>query len=151
MTKNHKQPLLILLVTTLAAGLTVHLHGLALSGPARDVLGDALWAATIFWTASLAAPQARLLARAALALAICFAVEFSQLVDHSVLNAARGSKLGHLVLGNDFDARDLVAYTAGVAAACIIIHYVRRPDGRSRPGRRRYTMSADGADPIDGF
>ncbi|MGZ8492750.1 MAG: DUF2809 domain-containing protein [Gemmatirosa sp.] len=34
--------------------------------------------------------------------------------------ALRGTRLGHLVLGTDFDARDLLAYAAGVACAAAL-------------------------------
>lgn len=113
-------PYVILLLVTLAAGLTIHLHAAGLSGTARDILGDALWAAMILWLVTLVAPGAGLLQRASAALAICFAVEFSQELKHPVLQAVRGSTLGHLVLGSDFDARDLVAYTAGVGTAALL-------------------------------
>lgn len=126
-----RRPYLILLVTTVLAGLTVHLHGAGLAAPARDVLGDALWAAMILWLVTLAVPGAGLLRRAAAALAICFAVEFGQRIEHPVLRAIRGSTLGHLVIGSDFDARDLVAYTAGVAAAALIARTAVGP-GRVR-------------------
>jgi hypothetical protein len=75
----------------------------------------------IFWIVSLAAPNGALLPRAAAALAICFAVELSQRIDHPALGAVRGSSLGHLVIGSDFDARDLAAYTAGIAAAVLLV------------------------------
>jgi hypothetical protein len=116
----------ILLIGTVAIGLAVHLHGIGLATPVRDVLGDALWAAMIFWLISVATPRAGLTARVAAALAICFTVELSQLVKHPVLDDVRRSTLGHLVLGSDFDPRDLAAYAAGVLAA-LLIDQLRHP------------------------
>ena len=111
---------LVLSIATVIAGLTVHLHGTGLPAALRDILGDALWAVMIFWLVSLAAPTIAVSWRAALAVAICFAVELSQLLEDPVLEAVRGSTLGHLVIGSDFDARDLVAYSGGVVAAMLL-------------------------------
>ena len=86
----------------------------------------------IFWLVSLIAPNSRVLTRAAVALVICFAVELGQLIEHPALQTIRDSSLGHLVLGNDFDVRDLGAYAAGVAAAILIDKLMR---SNPRPGR----------------
>ena len=115
----HRRRYAILAVITIVVGLTIHLHGLGLAAPVRDVLGDALWAAMIFWLISLAAPNTSLLLRASIALALCFAVELSQQIEHPVLHAVRNLPFGHIVIGSDFDARDLIAYTAGIAAAAL--------------------------------
>ena len=104
---------------TIMVGLAVHLRGGALNPAVRDVLGDALWAAMVTWVIGALAPQLSLPWRAAAAAAIAFVVEFSQLIDQPMLNALRRTHAGHLVLGNSFDARDLVAYAAGVIAAAL--------------------------------
>ena len=111
---------LALAVGTIVIGLTVHLRGGALSPVVRDVLGDALWAAMVVWGIAAVAPAMRRPWRAAVALAVCFAVEFSQLVHLPALDALRRTTVGHLVLGSGFDPRDLAAYTAGVLAALIL-------------------------------
>lgn len=102
---------------TMAVGLSVHLGGGALTPTARDVLGDALWAAMLAWWIGALVPARPILLRAGLALAGSFAVEASQLFHAPVLDAVRSSRLGHLVLGSGFHARDLLAYTGGVLAA----------------------------------
>src|SRR4051812_7029943 len=90
-------------VMTIAAGLAVHFVGRATPTPLwRDVLGDALWAAMMFWWAGVAAPRARTAVRAAAALGICVAVELGQLYHSPGLDALRRSTLGHLVLGSGF-------------------------------------------------
>ena len=98
----------------------MHLHGLALPAPARDILGDALWAALIFWLVSLAAPRAAVGWRTPTALGVCFAVEFSQLISADWLTSVRATSLGHLFLGSSFDLRDLAAYAGGVAVAAVL-------------------------------
>ena len=107
-------------VVTIIAGLAVHLHGGMLQPDLRDVLGDVLWAMMIMWLVSIALPGIRAASRALLALAICWAVELSQLYQADWINALRSHTLGHLVLGSSFDARDLVAYAAGVLIALIL-------------------------------
>jgi hypothetical protein len=101
-------------------GLAVHLRGAALPPAARDVLGDALWAMMIAWWLGSIAPDARLSRRAIAALAICFAVELSQLYHTPLIDALRETTLGHLVLGSGFDPRDLLSYAAGVLAAALL-------------------------------
>lgn len=117
---------------TVALGLLVHLGGRGVLPPAvRDVLGDALWAAMILWAVSAAAPRARRAGRAAVAYAVCAAVEAGQLIRHPGLDAVRRTPLGHLALGSDFDPRDLAAYALGVLAATALdARLARRRAGR---------------------
>ncbi|HEU6451288.1 MAG TPA: DUF2809 domain-containing protein [Gemmatimonadaceae bacterium] len=105
---------------TITAGLLVHLRGQALGPAARDVIGDALWAAMIAWWVGALVPNARLLSRSAAAYAICVVVEVSQLYHTPSLDALRATTMGHLVLGSGFDPRDLLAYALGVAAAVLV-------------------------------
>jgi Protein of unknown function (DUF2809) len=109
-----------LAVATIALGLLVHLRGAALGPVARDVLGDALWAAMIAWWAGALAPNARLATRTVAAYAVCAAVETSQRYHAPALDAVRATLVGHLILGSGFDARDLAAYALGVAGAALI-------------------------------
>ena len=76
------------------------------------------------------------LALAAIALAISFCVEFSQLAHPPWLDALRQQPGVALILGYDFVAADLVCYTAGVALAWAI-DAVRRPGDGRRPGSTR--------------
>jgi hypothetical protein len=111
----------VLAGVTIAAGLAVHFAGGRPPTSAwRDILGDALWAAMMLWWIGVAMPRAHPAARAAAALAICFAVEFSQLLHAPWLDALRGSAVGHLVFGSGFDPRDLAAYAAGVLIAAFL-------------------------------
>ncbi len=98
-------------------GLVVNRAGDALPSAIRDVLGDALWATMMVWWISAFLPRAPLPQRAAIALTVCFAVELSQLIHAAPLDSLRRTLLGRLMLGTDFDARDLLAYSAGVGAA----------------------------------
>ena len=115
---------------TVVLGLAVHGRGGALSPDVRDVLGDALWAAMVTWGIAAVGPVIRLPWRAVWALALCFVVEFSQLVRFPALDALRRTTAGHLALGSGFDPRDFAAYAAGVLAAVILEQAMARKDER---------------------
>lgn len=110
---------------TIAVGLAVHVGDTGLGVDARDVLGDALWAAMIVWWITAIAPRARLAQRAATAYALCALVELSQRIHTPTLDAIRATRLGHLVLGSGFDPRDFAAYAVGVLAAAVLAWRVR--------------------------
>ena len=109
----------VLAVATIFVGLIVHLRGDAMPPAARDVLGDALWAMMVMWVISALVPRISLSWRATAAAIVCVVVEFSQLVDQPTLTAIRRTAVGHLVLGNTFGPRDLVAYLSGVISAAL--------------------------------
>ena len=124
-------PYLALALLTIVLGLAVHLRGGWITPDARDVLGDGLWAAMIAWWVGAIVPGASLRTRLAVALGVCFAVETSQLYHAPWIDALRGTRVGHLVLGSDFDARDLLAYSLGVLTAAAIERLVW-PGARTR-------------------
>lgn len=109
-----------LALATIAIGLLVHLEGTALGAVARDILGDALWAAMMVWWVSALAPGARRSVRSAAAYGVCVAVEVSQLYHTPTIDAIRATRLGHLVLGSGFDPRDFVAYGLGLLGAWLL-------------------------------
>ena len=93
---------------------------------AQTLLGDAMWAAMLMAWIGAAVPHVLLSRRAVIALALCTAVEVSQLAHAPLLDAMRRSTMGHLVLGNDFDVRDLGSYALGVAGAALLELVLRR-------------------------
>lgn len=78
------------------------------------MFGDALWALAVFLMIRMMAPRLRLRAASGAALALCFAVELSQLYQARWINSIRGTTLGGLVLGFGFLWSDILAYTLGV-------------------------------------
>lgn len=118
-----------LVVLTIAIGLWVHRGGLPLGTAAQDVAGDALWAVMMVWWVGAITPATAVLTRGAVALAVCMAVEVSQLVHAPWIDGVRASTLGSLVLGTGFDARDLLAYAGGVAVGVALecLARARRP------------------------
>lgn len=117
---------LAIAAAVIVTGLVVHEMGVGLSAEARDFAGDALWAVMIFAFIGAMRPASRLVARAAVVLVVCWAVELSQAYHTPWLDTVRATTLGRLTLGTGFDARDLLAYTLGVAVAAIIERTVRR-------------------------
>ncbi len=110
----------VLALVTIAVGLLVHRDRVALSAGARDILGDALWAMMIVWWIGAMAPAMRLWTRGVGAMSLCALVELSQLIRTPTLDAVRTTTLGGLILGHDFDTRDLWAYAVGVTAAVVL-------------------------------
>ena len=106
-----------LAVGTIALGLLLQVFRHRLPAAFGDILGDALWAAMIFWLVSAAAPEAAVWKRGLVAVVVCWVVEFSQLYQAPRLTAWRETTLGRLTLGSGFDPRDLVAYVLGVLGA----------------------------------
>lgn len=94
--------------------------------------GDALWALMIFVGLAFLQPRIVLVRLSVAALAICYVVEFAQLIQVPWLNSVRASTLGHLVLGSGFDWLDLCAYAIGVAAGAAL----DRGMFRRKPGPR---------------
>lgn len=117
---------LLAALLTIMLGLFVHWHGAFLGAEGQDMLGDALWGTMMAWWLGAFLPYVRLPLRAVVAYAICTAVEVSQLLHLPWLDALRGNRLGHLVLGHDFAARDLVAYALGVLVAVLLERQMTR-------------------------
>ncbi|WP_321282200.1 DUF2809 domain-containing protein [Marinifilum fragile] len=83
-------------------------------------LGDALWALMMYWMIAFVFPAASIRNLTAMALTICFLVEFSQLIQVDWLNTLRSNRFAALVLGQGFLWSDLLAYTIGVASGMAI-------------------------------
>jgi hypothetical protein len=122
-------------VLTVAAGLAVRAGS---DGVLAKVAGVALYAVLVYELIVLVAPRLRTTTVAALALAICWAVEFAQLTGgpaglselHPVLR---------LIFGATFSAWDLPMYTLGVFLAVLGDRLIL-PAGRAdRPWAGRVT------------
>ena len=109
-----------LLAVTVALGLASRLYRDVLPYVIAEYAGDMLWATAVFFLLRLVRPAAHGLTLAAVALAIAFTVEFSQLAHPPWLDAFRRQPGVALVLGYDFVATDLACYTVGVVLAWAI-------------------------------
>ncbi|MER5866035.1 DUF2809 domain-containing protein [Kitasatospora sp. NPDC002040] len=120
--------ILLLIAGTVAAGLGTFA---VVGGLAGDVLRDAFYTAVVYLLVLLAAPRARPVAVAGIALGVSWAVEFLQLT--------RIPPALPIVLGSTFNPPDLLWYAAG-AAFCLLTHgqygRARKAVRRLRPNRR---------------
>lgn len=101
----------------LLTGLVVHF---TVEGPAGDFVGDALYAVLVFLLLSIAFVRTSPWRIAAVAFAVCAAIELLQLTGLPATLAAAFPPV-RLLLGTTFSAVDLVAYLVGVISAAIVI------------------------------
>ncbi len=110
--------LLFLCAVLVAAGLASRsAAAAALSGRLTAHAGDALWAANLYFALALLRPAARPARLFLACVALCGAVEASQLLRVEWLDALRSTRLGALLLGRGFLAVDLLRYAAGAVLA----------------------------------
>ena len=124
-----------LLAATIAAGLVSRTW--PLPGLLAEHTGDALYATAVFLVAATAAPGLGTGRLALLAGAFAGLVECSQLLQWHWLVALRSTRPGALLLGQGFQAADLVALAVGVlvgvAADVTFLRRSTRP--RAQPDR----------------
>jgi hypothetical protein len=122
-------PYLLALPVVVAAGLGSRVFGHALPRFVAAYAGDTLYATMIFTGIGVLAPGWSTARRAGVALAVCIAIEISQLYHAPWIDAIRATTPGALVLGYGFLWSDLACYFVGVALGAT----VERLAGR-RPG-----------------
>lgn len=80
-------------------------------------LGDAIWAAMIYWGFRFLKPVLSPHKIAVVVTLFCFLIEISQLYQADWLNAIRHTRLGGLILGFGFLWSDFVMYSIGILVA----------------------------------
>ena len=88
--------------------------------------GDMLYALMMFFIVRCCFIRKRTSFVALLSIAICFAIECSQLYQAGWINNLRSTLPGRLVLGQGFLWTDLVAYTAGVLLGTGVDKLIRK-------------------------
>ena len=114
--RARRRRLLVSAVLVVGAGLVTHIAG---TGPIADFAGDALYAVMIYLVIAIAVPRAAFWLVGATVLVLCTLIECFQLTGLPALWAQTFWPV-RLVLGVGFDARDLVAYAVGAAAATFV-------------------------------
>ena len=113
--KSRNQVIFIVLLTLIIPiGLFTRSSGEMLPSFIATYAGDVLWATMIYFILCILFPQWNPVKIAIYALAVCFAVELSQLYQADWINTIRHTRLGALALGRGFLASDLICYTVGV-------------------------------------
>ena len=109
----------------MAAGLWLRGTGLPLPAFAAAYLPDAVWAMLVYCGFGLLLAK-RPRVHALCALALSFAVEFSQLYHAPWIDALRATAIGGLVLGWGFLWTDLLCYAAGIAVCFALDSLLRQ-------------------------
>jgi hypothetical protein len=110
----------------LGAGLLWREPTLRLSQFMSKYGGDALWAAFVFAGFAFLFPRLSTVGVTAGAALFSLLIELSQLYHAPWIDAVRGTRLGALALGADFNPPDLIAYAVGIGLAAITEHTCRR-------------------------
>jgi hypothetical protein len=114
-------------VLTVAVGLGARA---GMEGDIAKYAGDALYTTLVYALVVLAAPRAKPLTAAGIALGISWAVEFLQL-SRVPAELSRRSVVARLVLGSTFHTPDLFWYAVGAALGW----FVHAPTHRQTPTR----------------
>lgn len=114
----------VAVVITIILGLTSRTFGELLPTFLASNLGDALWAAMVYFGfRSLLVEKSRITAFL-LSFLFSFGIEFSQLYQEDWLNQIRETRLGGLILGRGFLVVDLIRYSIGIMIAGILDWWV---------------------------
>ncbi len=124
---RNRAAVLSLLVVVIGLGLASRTFDQSLPGFVVANAGDALWTIAAYLTLAVLFPTWAPLRLGLAALGISFAVECSQLLDWTFLNAIRKTIPGRLLLGSGFLWADLLRYFAGAAVATTL-DYSSRED-----------------------
>lgn len=89
----------------------------------NDYLGDALWAAMVFYMAAFLFNKKSTVKVAIIGLSFCYCIEISQLYHAPWIDNIRNTTLGGLVLGFGFLWSDIFAYTFGVSSAALLEYF----------------------------
>ncbi len=112
---------LLFLLTVLTIGYALAAaSAISLPQIIRKRTGDGLWATAVFVLLCLIRPRWSTLKLAIVALAISFAVEFSQRYHAPWIDSIRRYQLGSIILGATFFWLDLVAYIVGVSLGVLV-------------------------------
>lgn len=103
-------------VLVLGLGLLWRSKLLPLPGAISKYGGDALWALMVFFGMGFVRPRCSTVRIGLLALGFAWSIEFLQLYHAPWMDGLRATIPGRLILGSTFNAPDLLAYAAGIAA-----------------------------------
>lgn len=109
----------LLIIATVAAGLTIRMAPLGLPNALVKYGGSLLWALMIYWIASSVRPLWPLTRSALASSAVAFCVELFKLYHAPLLDAFRLTVPGKLLLGRVFSIWDLVAYAVAIVAGLL--------------------------------
>ena len=117
--KRNKITYAILITVTIAAGLLSRKFSFYFPALINEYIGDALWAAMIFFIFAFIFNRKKTIWIAILSLAFCYLIELSQLYHAPWIDNIRATTIGALILGFGFLWSDLLAYFLGIVLGVI--------------------------------
>lgn len=135
---RHSRPaawLMVLMVATMIAGLTVRFVPLGLPPVIVKYGGSMLWALMIYWIVSLLMRSSRLLVTGLSSAVLTTAVEFLKLHHSPKLDAFRLTIPGIILLGRFFSVRDILAYWLAISIGLLIDHRICQLRSRISPSK----------------
>jgi hypothetical protein len=117
---------IVLMLSTIAAGLAIRFAHLGLPGSVVKYGGSMLWAVMIYWLVSTVLSSWRMTSAVVVAGLIATAVEFLKLYHAPWLDAFRHTLPGIVLLGRIFSFRDIAAYWIAIGLAVVLDSSVRR-------------------------
>jgi hypothetical protein len=118
-TRNKRLLYITIAAITIGTGLFIRIKKHLFPGVFNLYAGDALYAVMMYFLVS-AITKKHLLLKAIIILAVCYAIEFSQLYKVAWIETIRQTLPGKLVLGSGFLYTDLVSYAIGTAFAFFV-------------------------------
>src|SRR5437660_10537608 len=100
-------------------GLILHSRIVPMQPTLRKYVGDALWAAMVFFALGGMLNRASIGRVALFAFGLASLIEISQLYHAPWIDSIRVTIPGRLVLGSTFNWPDFIAYAAGIGTGCI--------------------------------
>ncbi|MEY3896079.1 MAG: hypothetical protein RLZZ214_1599 [Verrucomicrobiota bacterium] len=110
----------LLILLAMAGGLLWRSRFVALSPFMTKYGGDAIWALLVFFGFGFLLRRISTFRLSLVALGFTWAIEFSQLYHAPWIDAIRGVRLGHLILGSTFNWPDLPAYAVGILIGAVV-------------------------------
>lgn len=138
----------LLIVATIAAGLTIRLAPLGLPNALVKYGGSLLWALMIYWIVSSVWPLRSFGRSALVSSVLAFCVELFKLYHTPLVDAFRLTLPGKLLLGRVFSLWDLIAYAVAIISGVLADHMIRSGMWRLGPAERRNSARLGPSDPV---
>ncbi len=116
---------MLLVIVTIAAGLTLRMVRLGLPDAVVKYGGSILWALMVYWIVSTIRPRWRLAQGALVSGEVALAVELFKLYHAPALDAFRLTSPGKLLLGRVFSLWDLLAYAVAIVIGVLLDRAIR--------------------------
>ncbi len=103
-----------IIIGLIGTGLAARKWKVVLPDLVNVYLGDAIWAAMIYFGIAFIFNRKNLIFIGILSLTFCYCIEISQFYHAPWIDAIRNTRIGALILGFAFLRSDILAYTLGI-------------------------------------